>query len=688
MMPIIIPALGVATLVAVNSDVTISDTKIVPETPLFCSAQAAEPECAVQVLAELRRPEARSTAQAGGRAAQRPPAPADIGGAVAVDGATAAVTSASGAAPREAGPPEVAAPADERTGSEQLLAQLLRSDGDASQLLRSDGGADDLGIAPVASRGPDEIAGRAAGSGRVTFGPTDRGFLLTIDMPGASGARLRRDGREVLLSFPRALPQVDASALQRRAEGLLAGVSVGFDTLLLHLAAGVTATRADSAGSLSLLLRRTSEATQAEIPEEQPFAATPGEGLGAVESGGPPSRAPGLRDEQGELRLRLLEAQLLAQTGQLAEARRRFEELRQAMPESAEPLNGLAGAAWRTGRWRQALGLYREALLIDPTDRWVADAAEAIERVHARRFRTDLEYREIRGGVDTGRATVVTGGIGGHQPFGDGWRLGFSFDLAYVDASQVRRTDGSIGSFSGLRHRAEMFVQHDGLDGKVFAGSLFVTGDTPGFGVRAELPDDRGVTTLRAEYRRPNWDFVQSLVGDGTRDRLAAGRRQQFTGDLTGRLDIGANRYGIEGDRDAASTFTVGGELRLGNLAGFRGLSTAYVFDGEYLLGRDERIGAGGQSFAPLHIVDREIHAATVGYSGARGTSAAEGVLTYEVSAGYGVDRYGKAGPLVSGVLGYALGSVEVRLRGGYVQNIGRARSTNTVIGASLTWIF
>ena len=91
MMPIIIPALGVATLVAVNSDVTISDTKIVPETPLFCSAQAAEPECAVQVLAELRRPEARSTAQAGGRAAQRPPAPADIGGAVAVDGATAAV---------------------------------------------------------------------------------------------------------------------------------------------------------------------------------------------------------------------------------------------------------------------------------------------------------------------------------------------------------------------------------------------------------------------------------------------------------------------------------------------------------------------------------------------------------------------------------------------------------------------
>ena len=77
MMPIILPALGVATLVAVNIAVTGTDTEIVPETLPSCSAEAAEPECAVQVLAELRTPEARSTAQAGGRVAQRPPAPAD-----------------------------------------------------------------------------------------------------------------------------------------------------------------------------------------------------------------------------------------------------------------------------------------------------------------------------------------------------------------------------------------------------------------------------------------------------------------------------------------------------------------------------------------------------------------------------------------------------------------------------------
>ena len=223
----------------------------------------------------------------------------------------------------------------------------------------------------------------------------------------------------------------------------------------------------------------------------------------------------------------------------------------------------------------------------------------------------------------------------------------------------------------------------------MFAGSLFVTGDTPGFGVRAELPDDRGATSLRAEYRRPNWDFVQSLVGDGTRDRLAVGRRQRFTGDLTGRLDIGANRYGIEGDRDAASTFAVGGELRLGNLASIRGLSTAYVFDGEYVLRRDERIGADGTD------ASRPCRSSTGRSTPRRSATPAHGeparrkgfspTRSRPATAWTATARRGRSSPACSATLSATSRS---GLRGGYVQNIGRARSTNTVLGGSLTWIF
>jgi hypothetical protein len=137
-----------------------------------------------------------------------------------------------------------------------------------------------------------------------------------------------------------------------------------------------------------------------------------------------------------------------------------------------------------------------------------------------------------------------------------------------------------------------------------------------------------------------------------------------------------------------ADTISLSGELRLGSLAGIRGLSTAYVLDSEYLLRRTDRIGADGQRFAPLQVFEREVHALTLGYAGGWKDSTRERALTYELSAGYGVDRYGKAGPLVAGNLGYVLGTLEVRLRGSYVENIGRSRGATTVLGGSLTWVF
>jgi len=546
-------------------------------------------------------------------------------------------------------------------------------------------------MAPAAARQRGAAVGQDPGLGTDDgVQPADRQVLVDIPTRDAAEATLRREGHEALLSFPHALPPIDARALQECASGLLEGVSVGYDTLLLTLAPGATIARTDAERGLRLQLRHAPAEDRTSQQSPPAVAAMPGMPGSRAPAGGDGRLAEAAaEDDQGELRLRLLEAQIQAQTGQVAEARQGFEALRRDMPASPEPLNGLAGLALRGGRWRQALALYEEALLLDPGEPGATAAVRAIERAAGSRLRAEIEYRETQGGLGTGRSTAVIGGIGGHQRFGAGWRLGFATDVAQVDALQVQRQNGTVGSFSGDRHRAEVSLQHDGLDGLVAAGSLFLTGDTPGFGLRAELPDDRGVTALRAEYRRPNWDFFQSLIENGTRDRLAVGRRHQLTTDLTGRLELGANRYGIQGDRDVAGTISLNGELRLGNLAGNRGLSAAYVLDGEYLLRRTERTGADGQRFAPLQIVDREVHALTLGYAGVWGDSTAErGLVTYELSAGYGVDRYGKAGPLVAGTLGYTLGRLEVRLRGSYVENIGRARGTTTVLGGALTWTF
>ncbi|MFC7688855.1 hypothetical protein ACFQY5_03675 [Paeniroseomonas aquatica] len=290
--------------------------------------------------------------------------------------------------------------------------------------------------------------------------------------------------------------------------------------------------------------------------------------------------------------------------------------------------------------------------------------------------------------MGTGRASAVIGGLDLQQPFGDGWRLGLAAEVAGIDAAQVQRGDGRVGSFAGARERGELSLRRDWMGGQAVVGSLFLTEGTAGLGLRAELPDDAGATLLRAELRRPYWDFFQAMIDRATRDRVAAGRRQVLANDLTGRLEVGANRYGIAGDRDVGSTVSLTGELRLGNLAGLRGLSAAYVLEAEYLLRRDERTGAAGQGYAPLQLLDREVHAVVLGHARSWRTGTPGGVVTTELSAGYGVDRYGRAGPIVGGALGYAFDRFELRLRGSRVENIGRARGTTSVFGASLSWYF
>jgi hypothetical protein len=86
-------------------------------------------------------------------------------------------------------------------------------------------------------------------------------------------------------------------------------------------------------------------------------------------------------------------------------------------------------------------------------------------------------------------------------------------------------------------------------------------------------------------------------------------------------------------------------------------------------------------------LLDREVHALTLAYAGALGSSA-KGLFTYEISGGYGVDRYGKAGPLLGTVLGYSTGNLEARVRASYVENIGRSRGMTQIYGATFTWIF
>jgi hypothetical protein len=404
---------------------------------------------------------------------------------------------------------------------------------------------------------------------------------------------------------------------------------------------------------------------------------------------GRPTETPADTARQGEVRLRLLEAQLHLLTGRLGDARTAYERLRADLPESADPLVGLGTVAHQTDRLRLAQSMYREALLLDPANPSLAASLAAIERDTGPRLRADIEQRFQRGGIGSSSADITVGEVGGHWNIGDAWRIGAIQGVAHVNASQVQRADGAVTDFTGDRIRTEVFVRHEWTEGASLTASVFANEWSGGAGLLGRLPDDTGQTTLRAEYRRPIWDFVEAIIDGATRDRLAAERFQRFSPRVTGRIEVGVNRYGIPRDNDdLLRSATVRGDLRLARIGGIAGLSLAYALDAEYVLSQDRPLNAAGQPYQPLPIVDREVHAGLIGYGGSHGTPDGDGRLTYQVTVGYGVDRYGRSGPVAFGSVGYAVGAFEVLLRAGYVRNIGRSEGETTTLGAALAWVF
>lgn len=522
-----------------------------------------------------------------------------------------------------------------------------------------------LGGRGAAAQSPPPEPIRQASKGPITFDAAPGAFTLTIGRSAADAPMAQRDGREVLLSYPGALPALDVDALLRQAGDWIEGLNVGHGALLLLLRPGVEA-RIDAAGeALTVTLSRPAPEAEA----------------GAPADGDAPERA-------GRLRLDLLSAQLLVREGRLTEARERLEQLRTELPDSADPLLGLAAVEQQSGRWRRSLDAYREAAALAPDNASIGPAVRAIERSQASRLRVDLDRRRVRGDESTAPVDLDLGRAWGAVRLGEAWRAGAGTSVARVRTDRVRRASGLTEAYSGRHEQAELFVRHDSLGGRVTTASLYAARGTGGFGLMARWPGDRGEFSALAEARRPSWDYVEGLVEDATRDRLALGRSQRFGAHTSARLELGYNRYHLRGESDVAQTTTFSGELRRDAIAGVRGLNAVYAVEGEHGRRFKERAGPDGRPLRPFPLADREVHSLTLGYSGAIGHREGAGTLLLDAYAGAAKDRHGSSGPLAAIALTHAKGPLKLQCRAAYARVSGKSRSAYQAAGCFLQWLF
>ena len=384
------------------------------------------------------------------------------------------------------------------------------------------------------------------------------------------------EGRELLLQFDRPFEAPQIEYLRQQAPDWIEGVSAGFDTVLLRASRGVEFTVSGGGNEVIVTL-------------------TP-----APETGSPPS----VEDTATQVRLELLQAQLLAESGREGKALEALRALAEKYPAHTQVLASLAQIENRVGRWRRAENLYRHALQSEARNEDIQEARASLWRERAPQVQIDVNRKMVQS-----RHSEQLTRLSGHAILDPFLRVGLVYEQDFFDVNNLLRPNGKIGSLAGVRQRGEVYIQQDFENGSELRGSLLAGDSTVGLGFQYAVPDTRGQTRVRLDYRRPYWEFIEGVVDGGVRDRLEVRRQHRLWPRLVGGAAVALNRYGMDADNDVAKSVGLEGNLS------YTLVSSKPLFAVEYWLDREARrsvairTDARGVAFSPLPLVSREVHA-------------------------------------------------------------------------------
>lgn len=297
------------------------------------------------------------------------------------------------------------------------------------------------------------------------------------------------------------------------------------------------------------------------------------------------------------------------------QALRLSEELCTRYPDSGQVRAVRASVEWTLDRWRKAYCSIRNARALEPENEIYCLTQREMLRTHRPETMASFEYRV------TGNDQYERYGYFSYRHPLDAANLLFlKLDIDNIDVENyVNISTGALENRHAKRYKGEVSWIYRMWCGGVLTSSLYYNGENLGAGAIYVHPDLHGSTTLVLEYHRPNWDFTQTIIEEGNRDRLAFKRVQPVLPRFEISFGAGLNKYHLKGLSNAASSWTLDGGatylLSRGNpvrcLMGNEGVvSFNYYLDAEYEIKEKERINSFGQPFSPFPLVSRETHAA------------------------------------------------------------------------------
>ncbi len=346
-------------------------------------------------------------------------------------------------------------------------------------------------------------------------------------------------------------------------------------------------------------------------------------------------------DPEATLRLHLLQARLMADTGDLKGAVQTLGQSLKENPENPSVLVALAELEQRSDRLLSATRLYQHALALEPLNQDISKAGEELFRERSPRAEVERHRLQIGRGW---QADVLE--ISGWGPALGAFKTGLAYHRNDVEIRGLRDHLGGETDFTGQLSWSELLLQFDTEGGSRLLGSWFLNDGKGGMGLDYSRSDYKGQVQLGLEYGRPNWEYAEGLAMGLVQDRVSLGRQQRFGRRTSAQIRAALKRYRMGVYDPVATSFGMHASLQ-------HELDRPRAFL-EYALELEHRRSIvalkdlQGGVFYPLPLRSSEVHSFNMG-SNARLSRS----LHLDGYGGFAWDRLGGSGPHFGGVLGY-----------------------------------
>jgi tetratricopeptide (TPR) repeat protein len=361
-------------------------------------------------------------------------------------------------------------------------------------------------------------------------------------------------------------------------------------------------------------------------------------------------------DRQFVVQNQLMNARVEVENGDGYEAAMRTRKLTAENPDNAQVLGFAANVENFNGNWPYARKLINKAHNIQPVNEDIVTLQRGIERMHGGNFYIDGAWRSLG---DSDEYIVSVGGV---YDVDDNNQVGIDIQNNSVDSVPFLLSDGRFGSFKDDKQRGEAFFRHFYDEGQIAQLSLFANNNEVGAGAYYDFMNQLGFSKVGIEWQRPDWQFVEGVLDDSTRNRAFVGHRYSPNNQVIVEGVAGVNQYNTRHGDNLSSTASFQGSVsyRIKEVPYF---SVFYGLDAEYEMSEKNGRLSNGQPFQLFPMDSREVH--SIGIFGSHNFSQDTNV---EGLASYGYERIdSQSGPAVEGrVTHYFDDNWGVQARAGY----------------------